>query len=58
MKYVDAKGLRLSSFALGTVQLGMTYGLGEHKEKPTEDVKVQPPAQSSTDLNPLSTEAC
>lgn len=37
MKYVNAKGLNLSSFALGTVQLGLTYGLGEHSEKPTEE---------------------
>ena len=37
MKYVQAKGLNLSSFALGTVQLGLTYGLGEHSEKPTEE---------------------
>ena len=36
MKYVQAKGLNLSAFALGTVQLGLTYGLGEHAEKPTE----------------------
>lgn len=37
MKYVQAKGLDLSAFALGTVQLGLTYGLGEHSEKPTEE---------------------
>ena len=37
MKYVQAKGLELSAFALGTVQLGLTYGLGEHAEKPTEE---------------------
>ena len=37
MKYVQAKGLGLSAFALGTVQLGLTYGLGEHSEKPTEE---------------------
>ena len=37
MKYVQAKGLNLSAFALGTVQLGLTYGLGEHSEKPTEE---------------------
>ena len=37
MKYVQAKGLNLSAFALGTVQLGLTYGLGEHAEKPTEE---------------------
>ena len=37
MKYVQAKGLDLSAFALGTVQLGLTYGLGEHAAKPTEE---------------------
>lgn len=37
MRYVQAKGLNLSAFALGTVQLGMTYGLGQHREKPTEE---------------------
>lgn len=37
MKYVDAHGRRLSAFSLGTVQLGMTYGLGEDKEKPSEE---------------------
>ena len=37
MRYVQAKGLDLSAFALGTVQLGLTYGLGEHAEKPTEE---------------------
>lgn len=37
MRYVQAKGLNLSAFALGTVQLGMTYGIGEHREKPTEE---------------------
>lgn len=41
MKYVKAKGLNLSSFALGTVQLGLTYGLGEHSEKPTEEAAFE-----------------
>lgn len=41
MKYVEAKGLNLSSFALGTVQLGLTYGLGEHSEKPSEEVAFE-----------------
>lgn len=36
MKYVEAKGQRMSAFSLGTVQLGMTYGLGADKEKPSE----------------------
>lgn len=37
MRYVQAKGLDLSAFALGTVQLGIEYGLGEHAAKPTEE---------------------
>lgn len=37
MKYIEAKGQRLSAFSLGTVQLGMTYGLGDDKEKPSEE---------------------
>ena len=37
MKYVQAKGLNLSAFALGTVQLGMQYGLGEDSGKPSEE---------------------
>ena len=37
MKYVNAKGLDLSAFALGTVQLGMQYGLGEDSAKPSEE---------------------
>ena len=37
MKYVQAKGLDLSAFALGTVQLGIEYGLGEHAAKPSEE---------------------
>ena len=37
MKYVQTKGLDLSAFALGTVQLGIEYGLGEHAAKPTEE---------------------
>ena len=37
MKYVNAKGLGLSAFALGTVQLGMQYGLGEDSAKPSEE---------------------
>lgn len=36
MKYVKSHGLNLSSFQLGTVQLGMEYGLGE-KNKPSEE---------------------
>lgn len=37
MRYTDKNGLTLSKFQLGTVQLGMTYGIGEDKEKPTEE---------------------
>jgi len=37
MKYVTEKGIKLSKFSLGTVQLGMTYGLGADKEKPSEE---------------------
>ncbi len=37
MKYVNAKALNLSAFALGTVQLGMQYGLGEDSAKPSEE---------------------
>ena len=37
MKYITAKGQTLSRFSLGTVQIGMTYGLGEHKAKPSEE---------------------
>ncbi len=35
MEYKNAHGVNLSAFSLGTVQLGMTYGLGEDKAKPT-----------------------
>ncbi len=34
MKYVESKGLNISAFSLGTVQLGMNYGLGEFTQKP------------------------
>lgn len=37
MKYILTNGIRLSRFSLGTVQLGMTYGLGEDREKPSEE---------------------
>lgn len=36
MKYVKTHGLNMSAFQLGTVQLGMEYGLGE-KNKPSEE---------------------
>lgn len=37
MKYITAKGQTLSAFTLGTVQLGMTYGLGTDSAKPSEE---------------------
>ena len=37
MKYIEAKGKKMSVFSLGTVQLGMTYGLGADREKPVEE---------------------
>ncbi len=37
MRYVKFHGSDLSVFSLGTVQLGMDYGLGDHTAKPTRD---------------------
>lgn len=37
MKYASKKGLDMSVFSLGTVQLGMDYGLGEHTAKPKKE---------------------
>ena len=37
MKYIKSKDLRLSVFSLGTVQLGMDYGLGDHTAKPSKE---------------------
>ncbi|MBO5652866.1 MAG: aldo/keto reductase [Clostridia bacterium] len=37
MRYTERNGQTLSKFQLGTVQLGMTYGLGEDREKPSEE---------------------
>lgn len=37
MKYVEKKDLNLSVFSLGTVQLGMDYGLGDHTAKPQKE---------------------
>ena len=34
MKHVLAKGMDMSVFTLGTVQLGMDYGLGDFTAKP------------------------
>jgi len=37
MKFTEFGSHSLSAFQLGTVQLGMTYGLGEDREKPSEE---------------------
>ena len=37
MKYFELNGKKLSAFQLGTVQLGMKYGLGADCEKPSEE---------------------
>ena len=37
MKYFHTKGIDLSRFMLGTVQLGMTYGLGADRAKPSKE---------------------
>lgn len=37
MKYSEADGVRFSQIMLGTVQLGMDYGLGDHTAKPSEE---------------------
>ena len=37
MKYIHTKDLRLSRFMLGTVQLGMDYGLGPDRAKPSSE---------------------
>lgn len=37
MKHVNVKGMDMSVFTLGTVQLGMDYGLGEHTKKPPKE---------------------
>ena len=36
MKYVESHGLNMSVFSLGTVQLGMNYGVTGKTEKPSE----------------------
>lgn len=38
MKYTAFQKETMSVFSLGTVQLGMTYGLGEHNGKPTQEM--------------------
>ena len=37
MKYFEKRGVRLPQFTLGTVQLGMNYGLGDFTAKPSEE---------------------
>lgn len=37
MNYIDVKGMNMSAFTLGTVQLGMDYGLGDFTQKPSRD---------------------
>ncbi len=37
MRYLSFKGEKFSAFSLGTVQLGMAYGLGEFAVKPTRE---------------------
>ena len=37
MQYITHNGMSFSRFQLGTVQLGMTYGLGDHTAKPTKE---------------------
>ncbi len=37
MKYVNSHDLNLSAFMLGTVQLGLDYGLGADRAKPSEE---------------------
>ena len=34
MKYVERNNFKISAFSLGTVQLGMNYGLGDYTKKP------------------------
>lgn len=36
MQYVKKDGMCISKFSLGTVQLGMNYGLGEFATKPSK----------------------
>ena len=37
MQYFDLNGRALARFQLGTVQLGLDYGLGDHTAKPSEE---------------------
>ncbi|MBE6630008.1 MAG: aldo/keto reductase [Ruminococcaceae bacterium] len=37
MQYISHNGIDFSRFQLGTVQLGMDYGLGDHTAKPTKE---------------------
>ena len=37
MKYLTIKNHNISRFSLGTVQLGMDYGIGDDKAKPSAE---------------------
>lgn len=37
MEYITHNGMSFSRFQLGTVQLGMDYGLGDHTAKPSQE---------------------
>ena len=37
MQYISRNGIEFSRFQLGTVQLGMDYGLGDHTAKPSRE---------------------
>ena len=37
MKFVKSNGMDISVFSLGTVQLGMDYGLGDYTAKPSQE---------------------
>ena len=41
MKYITNRGQKLARFQLGTVQLGMTYGLSSNNEKPSEEAAFE-----------------
>ena len=41
MKYIENAGQSYSVFSLGTVQLGMDYGLGDNTAKPTKEYAFQ-----------------
>ena len=41
MNYITTRGQKLARFQLGTVQLGMTYGLSANNEKPSEEAAFE-----------------